>query len=237
MHGDTGDDLPSEDTIESMFVVESGSDLPSCDDIPASGHEEELARTSWSWSCACNCFKDSDLRARAESLRATLQGMPRKARKRYVWLELRKMYSSDVKPRSHQEYRLFGLKVCRKSWCKAMVIGNRTLVAYGKSISEGMLGPPEDARQGQCLPRCRDDMSKDADHFSIGAGQKSHKICQQSMAEGTQVSPVMMMMMMMRVLEAVPQPLLEAVPQPHWQSHWVQTMWCKSVAQEGVCFI
>ena len=43
MHGDADNDLPSEDTVESTFAVETESDsgsLPSCDDIDANpdGH-------------------------------------------------------------------------------------------------------------------------------------------------------------------------------------------------------
>ena len=169
MHGEADNDLPSEDTVHSTFVVETESDsgssnLPSWDDTDANpdGHGK-LARTSW--SCACNCLRDSDLRARAETLRATLKAMSREARKRYVWMELRKM-CSDAKPRQQSRvYLLFGLKVCRRSWCRAMVIGGQTLNNFHKSIAEGMLGPPEDARKGQCLPRCRDDKSKDVDQF------------------------------------------------------------------------
>ena len=60
---------------------------------------------------------------------------------------------------------LFGLKVCRRSWCRTMAIGTSTLVAFRKSVADGMLAPPQDGRQGLCLPRCLDDKAKDVDQF------------------------------------------------------------------------
>ena len=46
-----------------------------------------------------------------------------------------------------------------------MAIGSSALRAFQKSIADGMLAPLQDGRQGQRLPRCPDDKSKDVDQF------------------------------------------------------------------------
>ena len=164
MHHGTDSDLPSLGTVSSAVLGESESaseSLPSYDDVDVhlGGSMVKSA-----WSCACQCLSDPDIRSRAESLRTKLRAMSREARKLHVWTELKKIYVERA-PRQRQTYLLCGLKVCRRSWCRTMAIGSSALRAFQKSIADGMLAPLQDGRQGQRLPRCPDDKSKDVDQF------------------------------------------------------------------------
>ena len=119
----------SADTSESLTSV---SDPDAC---PAWALE---------WRCSCYLLKELALRARAASLRSTLRSLSRDHRRQHVWAELCKLHE----PRRRPRFALFPRSsIRRRSWRRAMAVGQTALEAMQRSLMEGAFGPPANARR------------------------------------------------------------------------------------------